>query len=200
MDREILGFSATEWTALTAIINTAAVIVLVLVNIFYLRSVKTQANAGVSQASAASDNIQLLKSQIQDQTSLKLTEILIDFRRLLMRLEWWTPKVRDGWGALPSELAFFPTTAQLPSVRVPTMALRGAQDPDGTEPAMRQLAKLVPGARYEEIPNANHFCNVDQPDVILVGQAKRLALMSGEECSAWGRSILDPLQATPESA
>jgi len=29
---------------------------------------------------------------------------------------------------------------------------------------MRQLAKLVPGARYEEIPNANHFCNVDQPD------------------------------------
>src|SRR5215468_12392332 len=55
-------------------------------------------------------------------------------------------------------------TAQLPSVRVPTMALRGAQDPDGTEPAMRQLAQLVPGARYEEIPNANHFCNVDQPD------------------------------------
>src|SRR5262249_53149205 len=35
-------------------------------------------------------------------------------------------------------------TAQLPSVKVPTMALRGAQDPDGTEPAMRQLAKLVP--------------------------------------------------------
>ena len=55
-------------------------------------------------------------------------------------------------------------TAQLPSVKVPTLALRGAQDPDGTEPAMRQLAKLVPGARYEEIPNANHFCNVDQPD------------------------------------
>src|SRR5262249_22895119 len=55
-------------------------------------------------------------------------------------------------------------TAQLPSVRVPTLALRGAEDPDGTEKAMRQLAKLVPGARYEQIPNANHFCNVDQPD------------------------------------
>src|SRR5262249_30028257 len=55
-------------------------------------------------------------------------------------------------------------TAQLPSVKVPTLTLRDAQDPDGTTPAMRQLAQLVPGARYEEIPNANHFCNVDQPD------------------------------------
>jgi len=55
-------------------------------------------------------------------------------------------------------------TAQLPSLRVPTLAVRGAEDPDGTAKAMRQLAELVPGCRYEEIPNARHFCNVDQPD------------------------------------
>jgi len=54
--------------------------------------------------------------------------------------------------------------AQLPSVKVPTLALRGAEDPDGTEKAMRSLAELVPGARLEQIPNARHFCNVDQPD------------------------------------
>ena len=54
-------------------------------------------------------------------------------------------------------------TAQLPSVQAPTLAVRGAEDPDGTEKAMRRLAELVPGARLEQIPNACHFCNVDQP-------------------------------------
>jgi pimeloyl-ACP methyl ester carboxylesterase len=43
------------------------------------------------------------------------------------------------------------------------LAVRGAEDPDGTEKAMRRLAELVPGARLEQIPNACHFCNVDQP-------------------------------------
>jgi len=55
-------------------------------------------------------------------------------------------------------------TAQLPSVKVPVLAVRGAQDPDGAEPGMRRLAELVPGGRLEQIPNAHHFCNVDQPD------------------------------------
>ena len=55
-------------------------------------------------------------------------------------------------------------TAQLPSVKVPVLAVRGAQDPDGAEPGMRHLAELVPGGRLEQIPKAHHFCNVDQPD------------------------------------
>jgi len=55
-------------------------------------------------------------------------------------------------------------TAQLPSLQVPTLAVRGAEDPDGTKKAMLRLAELVPGGRLEEIPNAHHFCNVDQPD------------------------------------
>jgi len=54
-------------------------------------------------------------------------------------------------------------TDQLPSVKIPTLAVRGAEDPDGTEKAMRRLAELIPGARLEQIPNARHFCNVDQP-------------------------------------
>ncbi|HKB36172.1 MAG TPA: alpha/beta hydrolase [Gemmataceae bacterium] len=55
-------------------------------------------------------------------------------------------------------------TGELPSVKVPVLAVRGAEDPDGAEPGMRHLAELVPGGRLEQIPNANHFCNVDQPD------------------------------------
>jgi len=55
-------------------------------------------------------------------------------------------------------------TAQLPSLQVPTLAVRGAEDPDAPAKAMRRLAELVPGCRLEEVPDARHFCNVEQPD------------------------------------
>jgi len=59
----------------------------------------------------------------------------------------------------------FDFTAELPSVRVPTLVVCGAEDA-GTPPAQnRGLAALVPGARYEEIANARHFPNVEHPDV-----------------------------------
>jgi 3-oxoadipate enol-lactonase len=52
----------------------------------------------------------------------------------------------------------------LPSVRVPTLVVCGAEDP-GTPPAgNRRLAELIPGGRYEEIANARHFPNVEHPD------------------------------------
>ena len=37
-------------------------------------------------------------------------------------------------------------TAQLPSLQVPLLPLRGDGDPDGTAKAMRRLAELVRGA------------------------------------------------------
>ncbi len=59
----------------------------------------------------------------------------------------------------------FDFTAQLPSVRVPTLVVCGAEDA-GTPPAQnRGLAALVPGAQYEEIADARHFPNVERPDV-----------------------------------
>src|SRR6202158_4850859 len=54
----------------------------------------------------------------------------------------------------------FDFTAQLSGLRVPTLVVCGAEDP-GTPPSEnRRLAGLVPGGRYEEIPNARHFPNV----------------------------------------
>ncbi|MBV8613530.1 MAG: alpha/beta fold hydrolase [Acetobacteraceae bacterium] len=59
----------------------------------------------------------------------------------------------------------FDFTAQLPSVRVPTLVVCGADDA-GTPPAQnRGIAALVPGARYEEIAGARHFPNVEHPDL-----------------------------------
>jgi 3-oxoadipate enol-lactonase len=53
----------------------------------------------------------------------------------------------------------------LPSVRMPTLAVCGAGDPM-TPPAQNQrLAALIPGAGYEEIPDARHLVNVEQPEI-----------------------------------
>ena len=58
----------------------------------------------------------------------------------------------------------FDFVPQLPSLRLPLLVVCGAGDP-GTPPAEnRRIAGLVPGARYEEIADARHFPNVEQPD------------------------------------
>jgi 3-oxoadipate enol-lactonase len=53
---------------------------------------------------------------------------------------------------------------RLPSVRVPTLVVCGADDPGTPASENRRLAGLVPGARYEEIAGCLHFPNVERPD------------------------------------
>ena len=53
---------------------------------------------------------------------------------------------------------------RLPSVRVPTLVVCGADDPGTPASENRRLASLVPGARYEEIAGMKHFPNVEAPD------------------------------------
>jgi 3-oxoadipate enol-lactonase len=53
---------------------------------------------------------------------------------------------------------------KLPSVKVSTLVVCGADD-QGTPPAgNRRIAETIPGGRYEEIPNARHFPNVEHPE------------------------------------
>ncbi len=71
----------------------------------------------------------------------------------------------DGYLGAAAALVGFDFTAELPSVRVPTLVVCGAFD-EGTPPdANREIAALVPGARYEEIADARHMPNVEHPDV-----------------------------------
>jgi 3-oxoadipate enol-lactonase len=58
----------------------------------------------------------------------------------------------------------FDFAAQLPSVKVPVLVVCGAQDAGTPPEGNRRIANLVPGARYEEIPNALHFPNVEHPE------------------------------------
>lgn len=82
----------------------------------------------------------------------------------------WT-EVHSGIAALPlagylgaaAALTGFDFTADLPSLRVPTLVVCGSDD-EGTPPAAnREIASLIPGARYEEIPNARHVPNIEHP-------------------------------------
>lgn len=54
--------------------------------------------------------------------------------------------------------------SKLPSLKLPVLVVVGDGDA-GTPPAgNKQIASLVPGARYEEIRNARHFPNVEHPN------------------------------------
>jgi 3-oxoadipate enol-lactonase len=71
----------------------------------------------------------------------------------------------EGYLGCSAAILNFDFTAQLPSVRVPTLVVCGAEDA-GTPPAQnRGISALVPGARYEEIADARHFPNVERPDI-----------------------------------
>lgn len=88
-----------------------------------------------------------------------------------------TPAGYLGCAAAIMNFDFVP---RLPTVKVPTLVVCGTEDA-GTPPAgNKQIAALVPGGRYEDIPGARHFPNVEFPDVfnrIMMGwlEARRAA-------------------------
>jgi 3-oxoadipate enol-lactonase len=69
-----------------------------------------------------------------------------------------------GYLGCSAAIMNFDFTAQLPGLRVPTLVVCGADDPGTPASENRRIAGLVPGARYEEIPNARHFPNVEHPN------------------------------------
>jgi 3-oxoadipate enol-lactonase len=72
-----------------------------------------------------------------------------------------TPAGYLGCAAAIQNFDFVP---KLPSLKVPTLVVCGADDPGTPASENKRLASLVPGARYEEIPSARHFPNVEHPE------------------------------------
>jgi 3-oxoadipate enol-lactonase len=58
----------------------------------------------------------------------------------------------------------FEFTGQLSSLRMPVLVVCGADDPGTPASENQRLAEMISGGRYEEIPNARHFPNVERPD------------------------------------
>jgi 3-oxoadipate enol-lactonase len=69
-----------------------------------------------------------------------------------------------GFEGCVAAMSQFDYTAQLPSVRVPALVVVGAGDSMSPPAENKRLADAIPGARYEEIPDAKHFVNVEQPE------------------------------------
>lgn len=108
-ERLVFGLGPAWVMAIAAVLNVAVVVVLAIINFRYMRSAARQADATTKQADAATrqalaafENINLLKEQVRDLASLKLTETMIDLRRMCFSLEWWSPKLEPSWGSLPS--------------------------------------------------------------------------------------------------
>jgi 3-oxoadipate enol-lactonase len=80
-----------------------------------------------------------------------------------------------GYLGCAAAILNFDFVRQLPALTLPTLVVCGAGDP-GTPPAEnKRIASLIPGARYEEIANARHFPNVEQPEAfnrIMMGWLK----------------------------
>ena len=70
----------------------------------------------------------------------------------------------EGVFAGADALQDFDFTTKLPSLRIRTLVLCGAQDPATPPSEARKIVDLVPGARYHEIADALHFPNVEQAD------------------------------------
>ncbi len=69
-----------------------------------------------------------------------------------------------GYLGCAAAILDFDFTPKLPAMTAPTLVVCGADD-QGTPPAgNRKIAALLPGARYEEIPDARHFPNVEHPE------------------------------------
>ena len=68
-----------------------------------------------------------------------------------------------GIYACAHALGDFDFTPFLPKIDLPVMVVCGQNDPATPPSEAKKLVKLIPQARYEEIPDALHFPNVEQP-------------------------------------
>jgi 3-oxoadipate enol-lactonase len=59
----------------------------------------------------------------------------------------------------------FDFVSRLPTLKVPTLIVCGADDLGTPPSANKRIAALVPGGRYEEIAKARHLPNVERPAV-----------------------------------
>jgi len=70
----------------------------------------------------------------------------------------------EGFAGCAAALQNFDFLAQLPTIRLPTLVVCGANDPGAPPAASKAIAAGIPGGRYVEIPDALHFPNVEAPE------------------------------------
>jgi pimeloyl-ACP methyl ester carboxylesterase len=66
---------------------------------------------------------------------------------------------------------------RLHRIHIPALVLWGVGDRIASPGYGRAFAEAIPGARYQEIPNAGHFPHLEQPEAL----ARQIAAFAGEK-------------------
>lgn len=66
-------------------------------------------------------------------------------------------------GALDAMAARPDSTPLLPGITVPTLVVCGEEDAITQVKEMREMAAMIPGARFQAIPGAGHLSNMERP-------------------------------------
>lgn len=107
-----LGWGVTEWAS---IVNAATVVVLVVINAYYLRIAKRQTEAAIAQAKesqrqadAAMETLRLSKAQAQQQAVQELSIVVSMLRAIDADVEFWKRVAKEHWDVVPSTVHLIP--------------------------------------------------------------------------------------------
>jgi len=73
---------------------------------------------------------------------------------------------REGYAGCCEAIAAMDLVGNLPSITAPTLVVSAAEDPSTPPEHGRRIAELIPGARFEVVPNARHIASIEQADLI----------------------------------
>jgi 3-oxoadipate enol-lactonase len=82
---------------------------------------------------------------------------------------------REGYAGCCEAIGAFDVRARLGEIRVPTLAVAGAEDPATPPDMVRAIADGVPGATFVVVPHAAHLVNAEQPEAVNEAVAAHLA-------------------------
>ncbi|WP_116045945.1 3-oxoadipate enol-lactonase [Amycolatopsis palatopharyngis] len=86
----------------------------------------------------------------------------------------------EGYAGCCEAIATFDVRDRLGEIRVPTLALAGADDPATPPEMLRQIAEGVPHARMVVVPDTAHLLNVEAPGAVNHELAAHLVNASSE--------------------
>lgn len=69
----------------------------------------------------------------------------------------------DGYAGSAACLLTLDMLKDLGTINIPTIYIGGAHDPAAPADVMRQMAEVTKGARFEEIADAAHLANIENP-------------------------------------
>jgi 3-oxoadipate enol-lactonase len=72
----------------------------------------------------------------------------------------------EGYAGCCEAIGAFDVRDRLPDIRVPTLALAGADDPATPPDMVRLIADRIPGATLVVVPEAAHLVNAERPEAV----------------------------------